>query len=207
MAQLPYPLWSAHLRSSTRGEEQTSPLLTVSRKHHHMHKFMDDGAKRWLYKYAKKNYWRIAAWHEFDDLIQFGYVEYAEVLHRYPQATEPSHKMRLFQLCFRSKIEDLVRANSKQIDDARSDIVEIFDGDAVLFLDSFDLRGALLKAPQIIKEALALFTNEKMREELQKPFIRYDNGRRETLNDRWCNLLGKDPSSIDVVQELKMYFS
>jgi hypothetical protein len=166
---------------------------------------MDAGARNWMYAYAKKNYWRVAAWIDYDDLIQDGYIEYLEVVRRYPQATEASHKMRLFQLCFRSKIEDLVRRNSKQIDDARSDIVETYNGDAVLFLDAFGLQQMLLKAPQTIKEALALFTDDKMCEELQKPLARYDNGRRETLNDRLCALLGKE--DVDIVGQLKTYFA
>ena len=167
---------------------------------------MDAGARNWLYKFSKKQYWRVAAWIDFDDLIQDGYIEYLEVLRRYPQAVEPSHKMRLFQLCFRSRIEDLVRAHTKQIDDARSDIVEAFDGEAVLLPDSFTFQSLVEKAPQIIKDALALFVNDKLREELQKPFVRYDNGRRETLNDRFCKLLGTDPNTIDVAGQLKSYF-
>ena len=169
--------------------------------------FMDAGARNWLFKHAKKNYWRVAAWIEFDDLIQEGYVEYCEVLKRYPQAVEPSHKMRLFQLCFRSKIEDLVRANTKQVDDARSDIVEIYDGDAVIAPDFSNLHALLIKAPQVIKDALMLLTDEKKREELQKPFARSENGHRETLNERFCRLLGINDKQVDIVKEMRMYFS
>ena len=169
--------------------------------------FMDDGARRWLYKHAKKNYWRVAAWIEFDDLIQEGMVEYCEVLKRYPQAIEASHKMRLFQLCFRSKIEDLVRANTKQVDDARSDIVEIYESPAMIIPDFSNLHALLIKAPQLIKEALTLLTDDKAREELVKPFEKYDNGRRETLNERFCVLLNKDPKKVDVVTQMRMYFA
>lgn len=169
--------------------------------------FMDAGARNWLFKHAKKSHWRVAAWIEFDDLVQCGYVEYCEVLHRYPQATEPAHRMRLFQLCFRSKIEDLVRANTKQLDDARSDIVEVFDGDAILTPDFSTLQALLIKAPKEIKAALELMTNEQSREELIKPFVRYDNGRRETLNERFCRLLGYDAKRVDVVTQMRSYFA
>lgn len=172
-----------------------------------MAEFMDAGARNWMYKFVNKQYWRVAAWVEYDDLIQDGYGEYYEVLKRYPQAIEASHKMRLFQLCFRSKIEDLVRANTKQVDDARSDILDVYTGDAVLLPDFSNLHVLLIKAPQLIKEALQLLTNEKTREALQQPFAKYDNGRRETLNERWCLLMGRDPSKLDIVKELKTYFS
>jgi hypothetical protein len=169
--------------------------------------FMDEGARNWLFRHAKKQYWRVAPWIDFDDLVQEGYVEYCEVLKRYPQAIEASHKMRLFQLCFRSKIEDLVRANTKQVDDARSDILEIYDGDAILIPDFSNLHALLIKAPQVIKDALALMADDKLREELVKPFAKYDNGRRETLNERICRLLGQNPNTIDIVKQMRVYFS
>ena len=170
-------------------------------------RLMDEGARKWLYKYSNKNFWRVSAWIDYDDLIQDGYGEYYEVLKRYPQATERSHIMRLFQLCFRSKIEDLVRANTKQVDDARSDLVETIDSPAMIIPDFSNLHALLIKAPNTIKEALALLADEKAREELSKPFIRYDNGRRETLNERFCRLMGRDPSSIDVIKEMRTYFA
>lgn len=169
--------------------------------------FMDAGARNWLFKHVNKNYWRVAVWVDYDDLIQDGYAEYCEVLKRYPQAIEPAHKMRLFQLCFRSKIEDLVRANTKQVDDARSDIVETYDSPVMIIPDSSNLHALLVKAPQAIKDALSLLIDEKAREELVKPFVRYDSGRRETLNERFCKLLGKDPKRVDIVTEMRTYFA
>ena len=171
-----------------------------------MSEFMDAGARNWLQKFARKHYWRVAAWVDYDDLIQDGYVEYCEVLKRYPQATEASHKMRLFQLCFRSRIEDLVRANTKQVDDARSDIVEVYESPAMIVPDMSNLHALLIKAPKDIKDALALMLDEKAREELVKPFVKYDNGRRETLNDRFCRLLGLDASKTDIVSSIRMHF-
>jgi hypothetical protein len=167
---------------------------------------MDNGAKIWMWKYCKKNHWRVAVWVDFDDLIQEGYFAYYDTLRRYPTAVEPQHIMSLFKLVLRSNIEDMVRKHSKQIDDARSDIVEAFDGDAVLSLDSFVLQSLLVKAPQAIKDVLALFADDNQREELAKPLVKYDNGRRESLNDRVCQLLGRD-NNKDLVGQLKTYFT
>ena len=172
-----------------------------------MNELMDQGARNWLHKYARRQYWRVAAWIDYDDLIQDGYIEYLEVLRRYPQATEPSHKMRLFQLCFRSKIEDLVRANTKQVDDARSDIVDLNDNASMIIPDFSTLHALLIKAPAEIKAALALLADDKAREELQKPFVKYDNGRRETLNERICRLVGIDCKKHDLVKDMRLYFS
>jgi DNA-directed RNA polymerase specialized sigma24 family protein len=167
---------------------------------------MDNGAKIWMWKYCKKNHWRVAAWVDFDDLIQEGYFAYYDTLRRYPTAIEPQHIMSLFKLVLRSNIEDMVRKHSKQIDDARSDIVEVIENDAVVSLDAFTLQALVVKAPQAIKDVLALLMDDKQREELVKPFVRYDNGRRESLNDRMCRLLGKDQNQ-DLVGQLKIYFS
>jgi len=168
--------------------------------------FMDDGARNYLFKYAKKNHWRVAAWIDFDDLIQEGYFAYYDTLRRYPTATEPQHIMSLFKLVLRSNIEDMVRKNTKQVDDARSDLVELNDNPNMVLPDFSNLHALLIKAPKAIKDVLALMADDKQREELQKPFTKYDNGRRETLNDRFTKILGLDPK-VDVVGEFKSYFS
>ena len=169
--------------------------------------FPDVGARRWLLKYVKKNFWRVAAWIDYDDLIQDGYVAYYETRMRYPTATEPAHIMWLFQLVFRSKIEDLVRANTNQVDDARSDLVETIESPNMIIPDFSNFHALLVKAPELIKEALSLLIDEQARNELTTPFVKHDNGRRETMNDRMCRLLGKDPNCIDIVGQLRTYFS
>jgi hypothetical protein len=167
---------------------------------------MDNGARNWMFKYCRKHHWRVASWIEFDDLVQEGYAAYYETLKRYPTAKEPKHIMSLFALVFRSKIEMMVRAKRKQVDDADSDTIETYDGDAVQVLDSMDFVSLITKAPQAIKDALLLFTTEAGRQELAKPYEVRGNGSRETTNDRFCKLLGKDPDTIDFSKELRMYF-
>jgi DNA-directed RNA polymerase specialized sigma24 family protein len=172
-----------------------------------MTQLMDEGARNYLYKYVKKNHWRVAAWVDFDDLIQEGYFAYYDTLRRYPSAETPQHIMSLFKLVLRSNIEDMVRKHSKQIDDARSDIVETYDSPLLIIPDFSTLHALLIKAPALIRDALALLNDEKTREELQKPFAVYNSGRRETLNERMCLLLGKDPKRTDIVKELRTYFA
>ena len=166
----------------------------------------DEGARNFLYKYAKKHYWRVAAWIDFDDLIQDGYAAYAETLYRYPTAKNAAHIQSLFQLVFRSKIEDLVRANTKQVDDARSDIVEIFDSPELIIPDVSNLQALLAKAPDVIKDALNLLMSDSLHV-LAQPFKKDSNGCRETLNERFCRLMQRDPKEIDVVTLLRTYFA
>lgn len=167
----------------------------------------DEGALRWLHAYARKNYWRVAAWIDYDDLIQYGYLEYCEVRVRYPDAVEPAHIMSLFKLCVCSRFEDLNRQNSKQVDDARSDIVEVFDGDAVALPDPSTFNLLLIKAPRLVRDTIILLADDKQRDVLNKPYDKQPNGRRETFNERLCSLLGLDASKNDVVRDVRDYFA
>jgi hypothetical protein len=169
--------------------------------------FMDEGARKWLFKYVSKNYWRVAPWIEFDDLIQEGYVQYCVVLQRYPDAVTAPHKMSLFKLCLRSYVENMVRANTKQVDEAVSDLESLREFPKMQADESFELRALLIKAPDLIKSVIELLKDSTILEELIKPLGHYDNGRRETLNDRMCKLLNKNPKKIDVVGQLRMFFS
>lgn len=169
---------------------------------------MDAGAKAWMFKYAKRNYWRVASWMEFDDLIQDGLYAWCEVCRRYPNAVEnPAHIMSLFKLCYADKITDLSRSKTKQQDDARSDIVEVYDGESVVVPDSSTLHALLIKAPEVVKNTIALLTDDSRKDELAKPFARHANGRRETLNERICSMLGLNSKEIDAVRMVKAYLT
>jgi hypothetical protein len=175
--------------------------------------FPDRGAERWMYNFARKNHWRVSAWLDLDDLIQEGWVAYYETRKRYPTATEPKHIQALFYLVFRSKIENLVRAKTKQIDaPSLDDYVAdgIFQTGVVRSAhfeekDSPESRMLLMKMPKEIRAVIALFDNSQHREEMQRPLDRYPDGRRETLNDRFCKLLGLDSNIIDVIGMTREY--
>ena len=167
----------------------------------------DEGATKWMLAYARRHYWRVAPWMDFDDLIQDGYYSWCEVCWRYPDAVKnPAHIMSLFKLCFADKITDLSRSKTKQQDDARSDIVDVFDGDAVTMPDPSNFNLLLARAPKAVKDTIDLMTSDRRKDELNKPYKKQKNGCRETLNQRLCGLLGLDPSVIDVVAATRLYF-
>jgi DNA-directed RNA polymerase specialized sigma24 family protein len=169
--------------------------------------FPDRGAERWMYNFARKNHWRVSAWLDLDDLIQEGWLAYYETRKRYPTATEPKHIQALFYLVFRSKIENLVRAKTKQIDSPELDDQEESGMQSVFTkeLDSPESRMLLFKMPKEIRAVIALFDSSQHREEMQRPLDRYPDGRRETLNDRFCKLLGLDSNIIDVIGMTREY--
>lgn len=162
---------------------------------------MDEGAKRWMYKYAKKNYWRIASWYEFEDLVSDGYFCYYYVIRKYPTAVDRPHIMRLFQLTFRSQIEDLANGRTKQVDDAASDVIERISIEDV---EAATLASLIAKAPPQIKSVLELFTTPWGLEQLRSPYEAVD-GHKETFNERLCRLTGV--KGVNLANAVKDYFA
>lgn len=54
-------------------------------------RYVDAELKGWLWKFCKKNYWKVQSWYEFDDLIQDGCMVYAKCLRSFkPRADIPT---------------------------------------------------------------------------------------------------------------------
>jgi hypothetical protein len=171
-------------------------------------KEMDAGMRAWAVGYAKKNFWRVPEYLEFKDLLQFAEEAFYETRHRYPDAVEPAHVMSLFKLVYRSRIEDLARAATKQVDQAAGDIVaEDWRHFALQDFDTSELQIFSQQAPKEVRALLALMCKDEGREALRADPVRKDSGSRETLNERFCKLLGLDPSKVDVVRMTKDYFA
>ena len=171
---------------------------------------MDEASRRWIFKYTNKNYRRVANWIEYEDLIQEGYVAYYEVRRWYPSATQPAHIQSLLQLVFRSRIEDIIRKALRKGRPPTTDTLDVVrdaEPASLVEADTSGLQLLLIQAPKIIKDALEVLTNPATQDALDKPFGRTNNGRKETLNDRLCALLGVDSKNNDVVKQTRMYFS
>ena len=179
-------------------------------------RIMDKGAIGWMTRYASKNYWRIAAHMDFEDLCQEGIECYYRVVRRYVDGhynggkgtvTDRPHIMRMFQLRFRSRIEDLAKSRSQQVDFAVGDLfestIQVPDLNATAISE---LSARLAKAPLPVKNVLQLFLTPEGLAELQKPYeIR--EGKRETFNQRLCRLTGLDPKVTNLPKLVQSYFS
>jgi len=172
---------------------------------------MDEGARRWLFKTVRKNYWRVCRWYDVSDLIQEGYAAYYEVAHkRYPHAVDPPHRMRLFQLVFMSRLHDLANKRTRlaaevcEADLARPDAAQV---ETVLTMIAdeptlLEAVPALASAPQYVRDALALFGTPEGLRAVRAAYRKRREGRhlvRETLNERLCRLTGRDPREVDIV--------
>ena len=182
---------------------------------------MDDGARRWLFKTARKNYWRVSAWYDLDDLIQEGYVAYYIVLNKYPRAVDPPHRMGLFRVIFLNRLHDLANARTHMVQETcESDLIRPATSDTDEFFESplaqipaepsiLEALSSLSYAPQYVRDALKLFASEDGLRSLRAVYRKVPVGekcpgkrqhlRRETLNERMCRLTGYDPAETDIV--------
>lgn len=163
---------------------------------------MDKSAVGWLYKTAHKQFWRVADWYEFDDLVQDGYLCWLKVQQRYVEtgaATDPKHVMSLFQRSYINYIHGLASHKLQQIDcpsvDGELRSAEIDGWQAVEFL--------MAEAPSRLKAAaggLAKLGNGRSR--------RRSNGTRETTKERLCRAIGFDPEETgNLRDELRAYLT
>lgn len=178
---------------------------------------MDDGAKGWLFRTARKNFWRVADWYDIDDLIQDGYMCYYRVLDRYQDVHDKPHVMRLFQVTYINHIHDLSKKKTKQLDVPLSATLHLHahlnshDRDYSHEYDKVCADAGMIEVPPscpvsgILGKLLAALNSEDEIIKLQSPFrVRLD-GTRETLNDRLCALIGIDPDNAHLASMLRSY--
>jgi hypothetical protein len=174
---------------------------------------MDDGARIWLLREVRRQYWRVATWYEIDDLVQDGLLHYHRVATKYAHVKDRPHIMRLFQITFINHVHDLSKRKGKQIDLPISTYIsnplsENTILDRVGTEDSMNLalfKASLAKAPKPVIDVINLLTTEYGRRCLCAQMRVYTNGVRETLNDRLCRLCNYDPKVTDLVGTVRSY--
>ncbi len=88
---------------------------------------MDVGTIGWLHRYARRHFWRLPSWYDYDDLIQDGYLNWLRITQRYTDVTERKHMMRLFQICFVNHVNNLSNWKTKTPEVAVPDISLLID--------------------------------------------------------------------------------
>lgn len=162
------------------------------------HRRMDAGFRGWIYNTARKNYWRVAASCELDDLIQEGYWIYYHVVRRYPHVRDRAHLMRLVQISYVTRIHDLARR------DKRPEVA--FDDLPPVVVNSMGYGPQTLMgdAPPFVRLALYALMTADGRTLRAEPRERI-RGRRETFNERLCRMTGLDPKIVDLPAEIKKF--
>jgi DNA-directed RNA polymerase specialized sigma24 family protein len=162
----------------------------------------DVGVYQWLYRTIKKQYWRVATFADFDDLVQDGLMTYVRVANRYQHVTERKHLMRLFQISFTNHLHDLALKRTR----AQQTVANL-EYQMVEEQDDGDLLWRLAHAPEPVKSVLLLHMSEANRARLRKPYRMYSDGQRETLNERWCRILKLDPTTINLPLMVREYLT
>jgi hypothetical protein len=176
---------------------------------------MDTGAVRWLHKIARQNYWRVEKFFELDDLVQEGYYCYYYVRKRYPDAKDAAHIMQLFKLTYMCHIHDLAKGACASgtgwrpqletaawlssacgpEDAAQRERLSGSDADA-------EMLAFVADAPPTLSRLLRiLLAGDGLRGELRQR----TSGRRESLNERFCSLIGVNPRDFDLHEALLNY--
>lgn len=149
---------------------------------------------KWIKKYSSKNYYRIPTWMDLDDLIQEGYEVVAKCRRRYGNKLEHKHFKSLVMVSFSNRITDLSNYKTRVLEDT----VEELPVNAGVPAEGF-FAASLALAPKTVKAVLNLFTDGKVLEAMRK---------QATLTNEFvCEMLDTDPTQMDLLEEVKEYFS
>lgn len=174
---------------------------------------MDKGARNWLLRVAKKNYWRVVGWYEIDDLIQDGHLIWAMVVERYE--TRPGrvrsrrHLMALFKVCYINHITALANAKTRTAERVVADLLlterflsETETWDLAFKVEDVSAHNLLIaELPPQLRELMRLLETGDTRK-LRYKYRRLRANTRETFNSRLCKLLGVD-TSTDIADTLR----
>jgi DNA-directed RNA polymerase specialized sigma24 family protein len=168
----------------------------VKRRHR-----LDRRMRGWIVNTAKKQYWRVAAWYDLEDLVQEGFVCAMICQQRYSHIRSQRHFMALVQTTFINHIHTLAKQRTRQLDvpissevaervrDPAEHLVKLAggeEGDQV----SLTLLGQL---PIELKMLLhRLQTDARL-----IPMLMHKDRTRETTNEWLCRLIGL-PETIDL---------
>lgn len=190
---------------------------------------MDAAARAWLSKTARKNLWRVVPFYEYDDLLQDGYLHYCRIVQKYPNATDPPHIMRLFQITYLNHLHNLARARTRDgwllqtdlFDDATSAPDDLWDMLIPPEEPDVEFNLRLKDAPEPVRQFFSTaFTEKGLRRWRARcrVFIGTNDARsatneapinaivgRETLNQKLCRVAGLDPATCNLTGMLRQY--
>lgn len=165
---------------------------------------MDRGVRGWIINTTKLNYWRVAGFYEFDDLVQDGYLHYHRVIAKYSNVKQPAQLMALFKTCFTNHIHDIAKQRTKREHDNIDSTARVSIDQASHYLWQHpDTNENLATMPLSLRSLIrALQSDPRVR----KPCRRWLD-HRETTNEKLCRIVGADPRSINLLEKLRELLS
>lgn len=174
----------------------------------------------WIYNHSRKNYWRVAAWYDIDDLIHDGLVCAYKCREEYGTDLDPKHFASLVRTTFYNHIGELIR-KKRAVDDPSVGFADIGNWGGVqhgrqnvaqseaegmdklrIAADAIEDIGLMIaEMPAHLRKAVTLLLNspEKFRRLRQRL-----DGTVETLSEKLGQLVGWDVSK-DFETELRAY--
>lgn len=123
-----------------------------------------EGMRKWIYKMAWDNQWRVPAWMSIQDVIQEGNLVYVKCLRSFEATGPESHHKRefmaYFSRAFSNRINDMAWERSNTPEIAESSVHEDDEGlvqrwtETAAVLPDATLAAALVHAPTEVIEAL-----------------------------------------------------
>lgn len=178
---------------------------------------LDAGMRGLIVNMATRNYWRVAAWYDLEDLIQDGYLCYAKVRHAYRKKIRAgeirqAHFTALFKTTFHRHIIDLSNDKRESKEVCVSQIASP-DSDGSTELETLlgSVEGeqtamVLLRSmPTELRQLWRFLRSQDGRDKLRQP-RRKEGGVRETTNEHLCRLLGMDPEIVNLEDMARQHF-
>lgn len=130
----------------------------------------------WIYNHAGRNFWRIAAWYELDDLINDGLAIAYKCQVRYGvsgESIDPPHFMSLVKRAFHNHIGDLLRSSRPEgesvvhLGDAAGQLTEteFLDRSLPPEVPAHEIAALVDRMPETLRRAVRLYLDapEKLR--------------------------------------------
>lgn len=170
----------------------------------------------YVLNFLRRNYWRVAASHERDDVLQESYEVFLRCAERYGLMDTPKHFMALYKTAWTNHFHDLARKDSTErsavtygydtmlTDDEVLSLLDIIPGE----LDTHGYLNTLLQeAPRDVATILAFFLNAPpvLLQRVSEAWTR--SGRRKADgNNMLCELLGF-PKGTDLIGKVEAYLT
>lgn len=173
----------------------------------------------WLVKYANRNYWKVQDFMSLQDLIHEGFDVLYDAIRRYPERKEndPKRFFNTVKLMFTNHIPYLQNRNIRMPEGQLGRIADMCDpAKAEAFTaklagaDEYEaVRRLVCEAPDLIKPILQAYVEDEGRviDMLAAPLRRFEDGTRETTNEKMCHILGLDSNQYDIPSTIRAYLS
>lgn len=79
----------------------------------------------YVVNFLKRNYWKVAAHHEFEDLLQEAYFKFLVVKEKYPEVIDPPHFMALFKTSWKNHFTVLAAKQAGDLSIIESDLLGV----------------------------------------------------------------------------------